>query len=186
MWLETIWIKFSLSLVTSVTSLVCPQAPPRFYPAAVEENREKTWDQNYVTDQKWWTWSVHKLWPHPFNNNKVNKRLKEGIDGDCPSPLETWDSTCNEAVVTSHQNWCPFLSSSVWTIARSRGIFRSEEDGVSLNRPSSGTLISREIFESAHLKFTLSGRFKQTSKQSSIHTRAQCSVGLTPAHQNKF
>ena len=45
------------------------------------------------------------LWPHPSNSNK---RLKEGIDGDCPSPLEPWDSICNEAVVTSHRNWCPF------------------------------------------------------------------------------
>ena len=33
----------------------CPQATPRFYLAAVEENREKAQDQNYVTDRKWWT-----------------------------------------------------------------------------------------------------------------------------------
>ena len=26
-----------------------PQAPPRFYLTAVEKNREKAWDQNYVT-----------------------------------------------------------------------------------------------------------------------------------------
>ena len=26
--------------------------------AAMEKNREKAWDQNYVTDKKWWTWFV--------------------------------------------------------------------------------------------------------------------------------
>ena len=30
-----------------------PQAPPIFYLAAVEKNREKAWDQNYVTNWKW-------------------------------------------------------------------------------------------------------------------------------------
>ena len=33
----------------SVRSLVPMQAPPRFYLAAVAKNREKAWDQNYVT-----------------------------------------------------------------------------------------------------------------------------------------
>ena len=37
------------------------QAPPRFYLAAVEKNREKAWEQNYVTDQKWWTRSVRNV-----------------------------------------------------------------------------------------------------------------------------
>jgi len=32
-----------------------PQATPRFYLAAMEKNWEKAWDQNYVTDRKWWT-----------------------------------------------------------------------------------------------------------------------------------
>ena len=32
-----------------------PQATPRFYLAAVEKNPEKAWDQNYITDRKWWT-----------------------------------------------------------------------------------------------------------------------------------
>ena len=32
-----------------------PQAPPRFHLAAMEKNQEKAWDQNYVTDRKWWT-----------------------------------------------------------------------------------------------------------------------------------
>ena len=43
----------------------------------------------------------------------------------------------------------------------------------------------REIFECAHLKFTVSGRSKQTNKHT--HTSAQCShasVGLTQARPN--
>ena len=43
----------------------------------------------------------------------------------------------------------------------------------------------REIFECAHLKFTVSGQ----SKQASIHTRAQCShasVGLAQSRPNNF
>ena len=34
---------------------------PRFYLAAVEKNWEKAWDQNYVTDRKWWTWLVRNV-----------------------------------------------------------------------------------------------------------------------------
>ena len=48
-----------------------------------------------------------------------------------------------------------------------------------------------EIFEYAHLKFAVSGRSKQASKQASIdiHTRAQCShasVGLAQARPNNM
>ena len=48
----------------------------------------------------------------------------------------------------------------------------------------------REIFECAHLKFTVSGRSKQASKQASKHTHtcAQCShasVGLAQARPNQ-
>ena len=47
----------------------------------------------------------------------------------------------------------------------------------------------REIFECAHLKFMVSGRSKQASKQASIdtHMRAQCShasVGLAQVRPN--
>ena len=35
--------------------LILAHSTPRFYPAAVEKNREKAWDQNYVTKRKWWT-----------------------------------------------------------------------------------------------------------------------------------
>ena len=47
----------------------------------------------------------------------------------------------------------------------------------------------REIFECAHLKFTVSGRYKQTNQQASIdtHTLPQCShasVGLAQARPN--
>ena len=38
-----------------MSSLVPRPLPDRFYLAAVEKNQEKAWDQNYVTDQKWWT-----------------------------------------------------------------------------------------------------------------------------------
>ena len=27
----------------------------------MEKNREKAWDQNYVTERKWWTWLVHNV-----------------------------------------------------------------------------------------------------------------------------
>ena len=39
----------------------CPQASPRFCLASVEKNREKAWDQNYVTDRKWWTWLARNM-----------------------------------------------------------------------------------------------------------------------------
>ena len=45
----------------------------------------------------------------------------------------------------------------------------------------------REIFEYAHLKFTVSGRSKQASKHT--HARAQCShasVGLAQARPSKW
>ena len=42
-------------VVYHISSLVPRPLPDRFYLAAVEKNREKAWDQNYVTDQKWWT-----------------------------------------------------------------------------------------------------------------------------------
>ena len=48
------------------------------------------------------------------------------------------------------------------------------------------TFHHREIFEWAHLKFTVSGRSKQTSTDT--HTRAQCShasVGLAQARPNQ-
>ena len=32
-----------------------PQATPKFYLTAVEKNWEEAWNQNYVTDRKWWT-----------------------------------------------------------------------------------------------------------------------------------
>ena len=38
-----------------------PQATPRFYLGAVEKNWEKAWDQNYVTDRKWWTRLVRNV-----------------------------------------------------------------------------------------------------------------------------
>ena len=38
-----------------MSSLVPRPLPDRFYLAAVEKNQEKAWDQNYITDQKWWT-----------------------------------------------------------------------------------------------------------------------------------
>ena len=39
-------------------NLASSPGTPRFYLAAVEKNQKKAWDQNYVTDQKWWTWLV--------------------------------------------------------------------------------------------------------------------------------
>ena len=30
-------------------------------PTAMEKNQEKAWDQNYVTDWKWWTQSVRNV-----------------------------------------------------------------------------------------------------------------------------
>ena len=49
----------------------------------------------------------------------------------------------------------------------------------------------REIFECAHLKFTVSGRSKQATKQANKHTHTcvQCghtSVGLTQAQQQNI
>ena len=46
--------------VVAATIYICNLVPrpcttPWFYLAAMEKNREKTWDQNYVTDRKWWT-----------------------------------------------------------------------------------------------------------------------------------
>ena len=38
-----------------------PRPLPDFYLAAVEKNREKAWDQNYVTDRKWWTRLVRNV-----------------------------------------------------------------------------------------------------------------------------
>jgi len=39
------------------------------------------------------------------------------------------------------------------------------------------------IFECTHLKFTVSGRFKQTSKRASIHTCSTCTM-LVWAHSD--
>ena len=39
----------------SQISVALSPVTPRFYLAAMEKNWEKTWDQNYVTDRKWWT-----------------------------------------------------------------------------------------------------------------------------------
>ena len=56
---------------------------------------------------------------------------------------------------------------------------------------SAWTFHHREIFECAQLKFTVSGRSKQTNKPTNKHThmRAQCShasVGLAQARPNKW
>ena len=58
-----------------------------------------------------------------------------------------------------------------------------------LKYTSAWTFHHREIFECAYLKFTVSGRSKQTNQQTSIdtHTCAQCShasVGLAQARPN--
>ena len=44
-----------ITLRTIENSSLVPRPLPRFYLAAVKKNREKAWDQNYVTDWKWWT-----------------------------------------------------------------------------------------------------------------------------------
>ena len=48
-------IATSSLLLLSYPTQPHPQAPPRFYPVAVEKNREKAWDHRYVTGRKWWT-----------------------------------------------------------------------------------------------------------------------------------
>ena len=52
----------------------CPQAPPKFCLAAVEKSWEKAWNQNYVTNRKWWTQLVRnvdwKWWTRLVRNVK--------------------------------------------------------------------------------------------------------------------
>ena len=44
-----------------VKGLALSLSPSQILSRSCGENREKAWDQNYVTDQKWWTWSVRNV-----------------------------------------------------------------------------------------------------------------------------
>ena len=54
------FLKTRTKLSIAMHSLPRPQATPRFYLAAMEKNREKAWDQNCITDRKWWTRLVRR------------------------------------------------------------------------------------------------------------------------------
>ena len=50
-----LWYLCSLAQEMYIASLIPMQVTPRFYLTAMEKNQEKVWDQNYITDRKWWT-----------------------------------------------------------------------------------------------------------------------------------
>ena len=65
-------VKFSpytLSKAHFPISLV-PRPLPDFYLAAVEKNREKSWEQNLRHNQKWWTRLV-RMWTRFRNDGNV-------------------------------------------------------------------------------------------------------------------
>ena len=48
--------------VTAVSSSLVPRPHPDFISQpAMEKNREKAWEQNYVMDRKWWTRLVRNV-----------------------------------------------------------------------------------------------------------------------------
>ena len=62
----------------------CPQAPPRFYLAAMEKNLEKAWEQNYVTTGNGGL-GYYVMWTRFLNDGNLPTHNVAGIGQFNPS-----------------------------------------------------------------------------------------------------